>query len=140
LSAIRVILDTGPLVAYLIKREVHHEWALQHFAKLPAPFYTCEPVIAECSFLLKDIPRGISTLMAFLQRGQIAITFSLDSEKESVATLLQKYADVPMSLADACLVRMSEQMGDSVICTLDSDFRVYRKHQRQVIPLIIPTV
>ena len=63
----------------------------------------------------------------------------LDNDVESVLKLLQKYADVPMSLADACLVRMTETFSDPVILTTDSDFRIYRRHSRQVIPCVMPS-
>jgi predicted nucleic acid-binding protein len=52
--------------------------------------------------------------------------------------LMEKYADVPMSLADACLVRMSEAASDAVILTTDRDFRIYRRHGRQVVPCLTP--
>jgi predicted nucleic acid-binding protein len=64
--------------------------------------------------------------------------FSLDDDLESVLKLLQKYADVPMSLADACLVRMAETFPDPVILTTDSDFRIYRRHSRQMVPCVMP--
>jgi predicted nucleic acid-binding protein len=57
----------------------------------------------------------------------------------SVLKLLRKYADVPMSLADACLVRMTETFSDSMVLTTDSDFRVYRRHSRQIIPSVMPS-
>ena len=61
-------------------------------------------------------------------------------EGAAVARLLTKYADVPMSLADACLVRMAEQHTHSIVWTLDSDFQRYRKHGRQIIPTLLPNV
>lgn len=51
---------------------------------------------------------------------------------------MRRYADVPMSLADACLVRMSELSDDASVLTLDSDFRIYRRLGRQAIPLLTP--
>ena len=51
---------------------------------------------------------------------------------------MQRYESVPMSLADACLVRMSEIYTDTSILTLDSDFRIYRQYKNQVIPVIMP--
>jgi predicted nucleic acid-binding protein len=56
-----------------------------------------------------------------------------------VLKLLQKYANVPMSLADACLIRMTETLSDPIILTTDSDFRVYRRHSRQVVPCVMPS-
>jgi len=58
---------------------------------------------------------------------------------EPVLKLVQKYADVPMSLADACLVRMAEMLPDPVVLTTDSDFRVYRRHSRQIVPCVMPS-
>jgi predicted nucleic acid-binding protein len=59
-------------------------------------------------------------------------------ELERVVGLMEKYADVPMSLADACLVRMTEALADPVLLTTDTDFRVYRRHSRQTVPCVLP--
>ncbi len=83
-------------------------------------------------------PRGQPTLIALLRRGAVVLTFDLPDELDRVLTLMQKYADVPMSLADACLVRMSEILADPVILTTDTDFRIYRRHGRQVVPCVTP--
>ncbi len=89
------------------------------------PFSTCEAVIAEASYLLKAINNGQQTLLAFIEQGFLQIDFSLSAEIAEVQALMQKYADVPMDLADACLVRMSEQTEGSTIFTLDSDSWVW---------------
>ena len=73
-----------------------------------------------------------------LLRRAIALSFSLNEHVEDVQRLRQKYSDVPMSVADASLVRMAEQFSRSAVLTLDADFCVYRKHGRSVIPLIMP--
>ena len=64
--------------------------------------------------------------------------FDFGDELDRVLTLMQRYAGVPMSLADACLVRMSETLADPVIVTTDTDFNIYRRHGRQVIPSMTP--
>jgi predicted nucleic acid-binding protein len=74
-----------------------------------------------------------------LQRRAVLVNFDFNDDMESVLKLLQKYADVPMSLADACLVRMTEILSDPIVLTTDSDFRVYRRHSRQVIPCVMPS-
>lgn len=51
---------------------------------------------------------------------------------------MTKYADVPMSFADACLVRMTEVMPDPTLLTTDADFRIYRRHERKAVPCIMP--
>ena len=134
-----VIVDTGPLVAFLNRRDGWHRWALDRFGELEAPFETCEAVVAEAAFLLRQHPEGSAALLALLTRRLIVCTFRLDDATERVADLMKRYASVPMSLADACLVRMSEERPRAKVLTLDSDFRVYRKLGRQVIPLISPS-
>ena len=133
-----VVVDTGPLVAFLNRRDGWHGWARERFEELDAPFETCEAVVAESSFLLRNLSGGSDALMALITRRLIVCTFRLDDSADRVADLMRRYENVPMSLADACLVRMSEQQPAAKILTLDADFRVYRKLGRQVIPLISP--
>ncbi len=134
----KVIIDTGPLVAFLNKSDQYHNWAKNNFAQLKPPFYTCESVISEVCFLLRHSEVGIQNTFQLVERELLDISFNLESEIGIVKKLMNKYKDIPMSLADACLVRMSEQISGSTICTLDRDFRIYRKDKRKVIPLIIP--
>jgi len=133
-----VIIDTGPLVALLNRRERHHAWAREQFALVEPPAITCEAVITETCFLVRDIDEGIDSLMQLLQRGVVKVSFNLTNELPTISRLLKRYASVPMSLADACLVRMAELYTASTVLTLDSDFRVYRKSGRTVIPTRIP--
>jgi len=133
-----VIIDTGPLVAALSRRERHHAWARAQFSHIEPPFVTCESVISEACFLVQSVDHGVDSLMQLVQRGVVAISFHLADERPAVSRLLKRYASVPMSLADACLVRMAEQLSESPVLTLDSDFRIYRKSGRAVIPTIMP--
>ena len=134
----RILLDTGPLVALLNRRDNYHAWSRICFAEAAAPLLTCEAVLSEACFLLRALPKGPQTVLDLLRRGVVAIPFRLEEEATRIAKLLERYASVPMSLADACLVRMAEQHAQSVVMTLDGDFRVYRRHGRQVIPTIMP--
>ncbi len=134
----RVLLDTGPIVALLDRRETHHAWALTKMADFDAPFLTCEAVVSEACFLLKALPRGSESVLELLVRGKVVVAFHLQEEHTAVSSLMARYANLPMSLADACLVRMSEQYAGSCVLTLDSDFRIYRRHGRQVIPTLMP--
>ena len=133
-----VIIDTGPIVALLWADEPHHAWAANQIKTLPAPLLTCEPVLAESFHLMRRAPGGAKRLFQFLDRSLIKVEFNLMDERDVLASLTHKYADLPMSLADACLVRMAELHSGSTVFTLDSHFRVYRKNRRQLIPLIIP--
>lgn len=134
----RIIIDTGPLVAFLNKSDYYHQWAITQFSLLNPPLLTCESVISEVSFLLRNTENGSQNIFQLLERELIKIPFQLEPEISAISSLLEKYNNIPMSLADACLVRMSEQISDSVICTLDSDFKIYRKDKRKVIPVIMP--
>ena len=134
-----IILDTGPLVALLNKNDAYYQWTIEQFAGLNPPLLTCEAVISEACFLLRKFENGASGIITLLSRKLLTIPFRLENELSAVSELMNKYRDVPMSLAHACLVRMSEQISDSTILTLDSDFKIYRKHKRQVIPTYIPS-
>jgi predicted nucleic acid-binding protein len=133
-----ILLDTGPLFAYLSKTDVHHDWAVTQFGSFGGPLLSCEPVLAEAAYLISRRGGQLDALWAFLRRGIIRISYQLESDFEGVAVLMQRYSRVPMDLADACLVRLSEQHRDCQLITTDSDFRFYRRFGRQVIPLVFP--
>lgn len=134
----KTIADAGTIVALIDKRDSFHKWASKQAEILPIPFLTCEAVITESCYLLHNIFEGEKTILTYLQKGILQIDFSLSNEVDAIQTLMQKYEDVPMSFADACLVRMSELADDISVFTLDSDFRIYRKNGKKEIPLIIP--
>ena len=132
-----VLVDAGFLVALLSRHDSHHPWAVMQAPRHALPWRTCEAVLSEAFHLLGA--RGTPGLSAILRRRALLVAFSLDNDVEPVLKLLQKYSDVPMSLADACLVRMTETLPDPVILTTDSDFRIYRRHSRQVVPCMMPS-
>ena len=82
---------------------------------------------------------GAASLIALLRQADVSVSFELSRDQDPVLTLMQKYVDVPMSLADACLVRMTETHADPILLTTDADFRIYRRHSRQVIPCVMPS-
>lgn len=125
------------IVAALDRREKTHGWASEKFRVLPKPFVTCEAVITEVCYLMRPSYNGVQDALFLLTARIVKIDFSLYSEVKSITSLMKKYENVPMSLADACLVRMCEMDKDSEIFTLDSDFQIYRKHRNSSIPLII---
>lgn len=132
-------IDAGPLVAFLIRRDQHHAWAVSHFKALAAPLITCEAVLAEAEHILERCESGAAAnLRSLLETGAIEITFSLHEQLAAVLKLQRRYADVPMALADACLMRMAEMNEGARVFTTDSHFRIYRKDNRKVIPLIMP--
>lgn len=133
-----ILVDTGPLVALLNARDQHHEWARSTFATLAPPLLTCEAVIAETCHLLRRLHGGTGAVLTLIGNGVVQIPFELRSELQRVRTLLDRYASVPMSLADASLVRMAELDSRSRIVTLDSDFQIYRRDGRHPLHLISP--
>lgn len=135
----QTLVDAGPLVALLNRRDQHHAWAVEQAGQIARPFLTCEAVIAEAFHLLRRLPQAQAAILEMLGEGALTIPFRLNEEHVQTLALVRRYVNVPMSLADACLVRMSEIVRDSVILTLDSDFRIYRRNRRQRIPLLIPS-
>jgi predicted nucleic acid-binding protein len=124
-------------VALLSRCDCHHQWAVTQAPDHAPPWRTCEAVLSEAIQLLGA--RGAPAVSGLLRRRALIAAFNLDNDVEPVLKLLLKYADVPMSLADACLVRMAETHPDPVILTTDSDFRIYRRHSRQMVPCVMPS-
>ena len=133
-----IIADTGVIAGLLNPKDQWHEWTVNQWRQLPAPFLTCEAVIVESCFLLQHTKDGEQDVLSLLEAGILQIDFSLPAEVITVKALMNKYKDVPMSFADACLVRMSELLDNSDVFTLDSDFHIYRKNGKDKMSLIIP--
>jgi predicted nucleic acid-binding protein len=134
----RTIVDTGPLVALLDRRDQYHGWVKKRLEAIDPPLDTCEAVLSEAAFLLSHLPGGSQALLELVVKGLVAVPFSLQSEARPIQQLLMRYANVPMALADACLVRLTEIHPESSLLTLDSDFQIYRRNGRSVIPVLLP--
>jgi predicted nucleic acid-binding protein len=133
-----VLLDTGPLVAYLDRSDHFHDWAQEQFRQVKSPQLTCEAVLAEACHLLRKVPNAYQAVLDLVSRRAVSVPFRLEDELASVRHLIRRYASVPISLADACLIRMAEQHTNATVLTIDRDFRIYRKNGRQVVPAILP--
>lgn len=131
-----VLADAGYVIALLNRQDTHHRWAVTLAHRYPPPWNLCEAALSEAFHLVGD--RGGGPLISLLRRGSLQVSFNLQSELEPVLRLMKKYSDVPIGLADACIVRMSETTPNPVVLTTDSDFRIYRRHGRQVIPCMSP--
>lgn len=134
--AASILVDSGFVVALLSKRDTHHWWAATQALQFAPPWGTCEAALSE-AFHLVGV-RGAPSLGALLRRGSVLVAFELARQVEPVLKLMEKYSDMPMSFADACLVRMTETLADPIVLTTDADFRVYRRHGRQVVPCVTP--
>jgi len=131
------ILDAGPLIAALNRQDAHHHWACDTLERLGPPFYSCPEAMAEAAAMTGQ-PAAI---VEMIQAQEIILAFDLSEQTASVLSLLKKYRDRDMDLADACIVRMTELMRDCRVVTLDrSDFAVYRRNGRELIPMIVPPV
>jgi predicted nucleic acid-binding protein len=112
---------------------------VEQAAATEAPLLVCEPVLTEAMHLLRGLPRAQAGLLAFVESGALKIVFRLDEHLVALRKLHQRYQDVPMSLADACIVRMAELNDRYAVFTADTGFVIYRKHGRTPIALIHPT-
>lgn len=133
----RGLINTGPLVAFIDGNDAFHSGSVEALEHFCSPLETCDAVIAEAWFLLGRAKRGRQTLIELLSARNLIVGFSLGPEAPSVLKLMMKYADQPMSVANACLVRMAELDKNAIIVTLDSDFSVYRRG-RQSLKFVAP--
>ena len=134
----RVIVDTGPLVALLNRKDHSHAWVVQQLQDIQPPMVTCESVLAEATYLTRQTPGARVALIEIVGEGFLNIGMAVADHHSALLAMVRRYADVPMSLADACLVRLAELFPQSPVLTLDSDFSVYRKNGRQVIEVLRP--
>lgn len=132
----RLAVDTGPLVALLDRRDRYHAWAVAALADA-APLWTCDAVLSEAFFLLQGTP-GTDALGKLIERGVFEALYTSGDDMLRIVALMRKFKDVPMSFADACLVRMTELEADTRVVTLDRDFLIYRRHARQAVPILAP--
>ncbi|HEY7302197.1 MAG TPA: PIN domain-containing protein [Xanthobacteraceae bacterium] len=134
--AVSVIVDASFLITLLNRRESNHRWAADQAQHFPPPWRTCEAAISETFHLLG--PSSAPPLVELIRERALIAAFHLADNTERLLSLMHKYEDVPMSFADACLVRMTEILPDPILLTTDRDFRIYRRHSRQIIPCMMP--
>ena len=131
------LLDTGCLVALLDRRERFHQQCVAVVTALPPPLFTCDAVIAESIHLLRHVHGADQAILEDVRVGTYRLAHVLASRAADVARLMKKYADIPMDLADACLVDLATQTGSGRILTLDSDFRFYRWGRNRPFELLL---
>lgn len=133
-----LILDTGPFVALLCADDPHHLWSKEIITHQRQPLLTCDAVFSETCFILRRDRRDPDAAFHLIERGVIRLAFNLAAEFTAVRELFTRYDNVPASLADACLVHMSELHPQAQVMTLDSDFLIYRKSRKQLIKVLSP--
>jgi predicted nucleic acid-binding protein len=132
------IVDTGPIVALLVAGDAHHAWAQRVWGELEPPLLTCEAVLSEAQFLVARFGGNPRSVLEFVRRGALRVAFEVENEVQRLLELEGSYRTLPMSLADACLVCMTEKLLHCRVITTDSHFRVYRRHGRRLIPVLMP--
>lgn len=129
------IADTGFLVAFANRHDQHHDWAVSVASRVTEPLLTCEPVLAEAAFHLRDA----AVVLAMVEEGLVTIAFRCEDHLTALVSLADRYADRRPDLADLCLVRMSELHPRHRVITVDrADFRIYRRNKRETIQLVCP--
>jgi predicted nucleic acid-binding protein len=132
---VKGIADTGFLVAFANRDDRHHEWAIRLAERVTNPLLTCEAVLAEAAFHLKNV----ALVLELLREGLVVLAFDCREHLQQLETLAQRYRDRNPDLADLCLIRMSELNPRHSVITVDrEDFRLYRRNKRESIPLICP--
>ena len=121
-----VLLDTGVIVALLDRSEEFHQACAKAVRGLEAPLITCEAVIAESCYLLRNLPGAPEAVIENVAAGIFQISFQLSPQAAGVKQVLRKYRDRGIDLADACLIRLADEFGTADILTLDKDFQIYR--------------
>jgi predicted nucleic acid-binding protein len=122
-----VLLDAGPLVALLNHTDTQHQRAKALAAACEPPLRTCEAVLAEAAHLLSKVnPMAPGGVVALGRLGAFAVAMRIEEHWDALERTLDKSADVPASLADACLIRCAELYEEPRILTFDTDFLVYR--------------
>ena len=131
----RAIADTGFLVAFRNRRDLHHDWALELALQITEPLLTCDAVLSETAFHMGSAKAALECI----EEGLVRPAFLLGDHLNQLIELAERYADRKPDLADLCLIRLSELYPHHPVITTDvADFRVYRRGRREVIPLIHP--
>ena len=133
-----IIADTGILVALIDPDTREHDWVREQTTALPIPFLTSEAVLSETAFLLARDGFDADELFELAERGMIVTAIDFNKERKHLRSMMRIYREVPMSLADASLVRLSEMHRHSCVFTLDFHFRIYRRERNKSIPVLMP--
>jgi predicted nucleic acid-binding protein len=132
---VKGIADTGFIVAFLNRRDKHHDWAAELATQISPPLLTCDPVLAEAAFHLQDC----ATVIKLIETGLLLPALEVSEHTERLIELAQRFADRKPDLADLCLIRLSELNPRHRVITVDvTDFNVYRRNRKDLIPLICP--
>jgi predicted nucleic acid-binding protein len=131
----KAIADTGLIVAVGNRTDRFHSWAVEIARNMTEPLLTCEAVLAEAAFH----PRSVAYVLSLIEDGMLQVSFEIPKHQERLAELAERYQDRQLDLADLCLIRMSELFPQHTVIKVDEeDFRIYRRNNRETIPLLCP--
>jgi predicted nucleic acid-binding protein len=134
---VTTICDTGPLVAFLNRNDPHHDWAVMLLKQVQRPMLTCEPVLTEVAYFLREDRVRVDPLFQLLERDALRLDFDMSAHWPRLRTLMTRYKQ--MDLADAAIVVMTEIHARCQVLTVDrTDFSVYRRNDRQSIDFVAP--
>jgi predicted nucleic acid-binding protein len=133
-----ILVDSGPIVAYLGRNEQQHAWTRQAFRRVPPPFFVCEAVLSEVTLLLHHRPHGVSELRSWLRQGLLIHAPLSALMVRRALSLMERYRSVSMSFAEGSIVTLNEQHPEAMILTLDSNFLTYRRNEDQPLKLLAP--
>lgn len=132
-----VLLDTGFIVALLDQSERRHAECMAVARELKSPLVTCEAVITESCYLLRNLTGAQDAILRNVEEGIFQVPFQISQSSASVRTILRKYRDIPADFADACLIHLADVLDSGSILTLDGDFRSYRWMRNRNFDLVI---
>lgn len=132
-----ILIDTGPLVALVDRKDQHHGACVAALKRVDQPLGTVWPVVTETMFLLEALPAGQDAVWQMLERQAVQLVSLDQADVPRLRELMVKYRDQPMDLADAALVRVAEREGIDTVFTVDAgDFQLYRIGQRKAFRII----
>ena len=138
MNSAKYLMDSGPLIAALNRRDLHHEWAVGMMAKLEEAPITCEAVITEVCWHLRRSTAAVARVLTMPMQGDLILNAIIGTDGPLIAARITKYGE-SMDLADACLVRMAEIYPRAKIITIDREhFTVYRRNRNHALALICP--
>ena len=114
----RVLTDTGPLVAILSATDQYHEICLRTVQGLRGPLLTCWPVITEAAWLLQNTPLAFERLLRSITDGAVEIVPVAGKEAAAVAEIMKKHGNLRPQFADVVLVYLADRENIKTIFTL----------------------
>lgn len=121
-----ILIDAGPLIALFDKSDKYHLKAISFLKTLERGLITTWPVITETSHMLSFSTKAQDNFLEWIERGGLKIYEMEHDHISRLSELTKKFDDVPMDLADASLIVVSEVKGIHQIASIDSDFYIYR--------------